>query len=78
MEKVSLTTLRQNIFRLADKVLKTRMPIVVERKGQKLILAPETTTSKLDRLKKRRLVKGKPELLVDVKVCEWHELKNLG
>jgi hypothetical protein len=77
MEKVSVTTLRQNLFRLVDKVIETGRPLVIKRKGKSLILAPETTASKLSRLRKRRLIKGKPEALVNMKVGEWRELKNL-
>ena len=53
------------------------MPLVIKRKGKNLILTPEATTSKLSRLRRRRLVKGKPEALVNIKVGEWRELKNL-
>jgi hypothetical protein len=77
MEEVSVTTLRQNLFRLVDKVIETGMPLVIKRKGKNLILTPEATTSKLSRLRSRRLVKGKPEALVNIKVGEWRELKNL-
>jgi hypothetical protein len=78
MEKVSITTLRQNLFRLVDKVIKTGRPLVIKRKGKSLILAPEATRSKLSRLRRRRLIKGKPEALVDIKVGEWREAKNLN
>lgn len=77
MEEASVTTLRQNLFRLVDKVIETGMPLVIKRKGKNLILTPEATTSKLSRLRRRRLVKGKPEALVNIKVGEWRELKNL-
>ena len=77
MEKVSVTTLRQNLFRFVDKVLKTGRPLVIKRKGKSLILAPEATRSKLSRLRRRRLIKGKPEALLNIKVGEWRELKNL-
>jgi len=75
MEKVSVTTLRQNLFRLVDKVIKTGTPLVIKRKGKSLILAPEATPSKLSRLRRRRLVKGKPEALVNRKVGEWREFE---
>jgi hypothetical protein len=77
METVTLTTLRQNLFAIADKVLKTQIPIAIARRGRKLILTPEVPGSKLSRLKRRRLIKGDPESLVSTAVGEWHELANL-
>jgi prevent-host-death family protein len=44
MEKVSVTTLRQNLFRLVDKVIKTGRPLITKRNGKNLILSPEETS----------------------------------
>lgn len=77
METVTLTTLRQHLFEIADKVLKTKTPIAIARRGRKLILTPEVSSPKLSRLKRRRLIKGDPASLVTTPVGEWHELANL-
>ena len=77
METVTLTALRQHLFAFADKVLKTKTPIAITRRGHKLILAPEVPAPRLTRLKRRRLIKGDPNALVTTQVGEWHELTNL-
>lgn len=77
MESLTLTALRQKLFEIADKVLSTGVPVTIKRKGQTLLLTPATTASKLTRLKRRKLIKGAPEALVNLKVGTWHELKNL-
>ncbi len=64
METVTLTTLRQHLFSIADKVLRTRTPIAIARRGRTLILTPDVAAPKLNRLKRRRLIKGDPESLV--------------
>ncbi len=77
METVTLTTLRQHLFAIADKVLRTRTPIAIARRGRTLILTPDVAAPKLNRLKRRRLIKGDPESLVSTAVGEWHEPANL-
>jgi antitoxin Phd_YefM of type II toxin-antitoxin system len=78
MKKLSLTALRQNLFKVADEVLKTGQPVEIERNGKTLLLMPATGGSKLGSLKRRKLIKGDPQSLVDERVFEWHEPKNLA
>lgn len=81
MQTLSLTALRQNIFQVADHVLDTGEPVIIERHGQRLVLAPEKPASKLDKLPRRKLFDGDPEELVELKVWderEWREPDNLG
>ncbi len=78
MEKLTLTALRQQLFQVADRVLKTGVPVAIERHGQTLLLMPQASALKLAHLKKRKLIKASPESLVNEKVGEWHELRNLG
>jgi len=77
MEKLTLTTLRHRLFEVADRVLETGIPVAIERRGKTLLLAPQAAASRLARLKRRKLVKGAPESLVDVKAGKWRELQNL-
>jgi antitoxin (DNA-binding transcriptional repressor) of toxin-antitoxin stability system len=46
MKEVTLTELRRNIFRLVDEVLETGEPIVVKRKGQRLLVGPDRPMTK--------------------------------
>lgn len=38
MAKITLTDLRKDLFRLADKALETGEPVVIERKGRTMVL----------------------------------------
>ena len=42
MKTVTITELRRNIFRLIDESLATGEPIVLNRKGRRVVLGPET------------------------------------
>jgi prevent-host-death family protein len=76
MEKISITSLRQNLFNIVDQVLATGKPVEIERHGRRVLIVPEQDTSKLSRLKKRSLVKGDAASLADEKVWEWDENAN--
>src|SRR5580700_6136312 len=41
MKTVTITELRRNIFRLIDETLETGEPIVLNRKGKRVVLGPE-------------------------------------
>jgi hypothetical protein len=44
MAELTLTELRKDLFRLADQALETGEPVVVIRKGRRLLLKPEAGT----------------------------------
>ncbi|MDP2835312.1 MAG: type II toxin-antitoxin system Phd/YefM family antitoxin [Pseudomonadota bacterium] len=80
MQTVTLTALRQNIFHLADQVLETGEPVVIERNGRHLLLVPERPKIDWDKLPRRNAIVGDPEELVELSgwnEAEWHELENL-
>lgn len=77
MEKLTLTALRQRLFEVADRVLRTGVPVAIRRRGRTLLLMPPAATSKLARLKRRKLVKGASEALVNVRAGTWRETRNL-
>ena len=79
MKKLTLTTLRQQIFQIADEVLLTGQPVSIERNGKVLLLSPavELNKSKSLKLKRRKLISGDAESLHTVKVGEWREPQNL-
>lgn len=76
MEKLTLTTLRQNIFQVADRILETGEAVVIERNGRRLVLAPESAGGRLDRLPRRDAIVGDPEDLVHLNTWDeaaWQE-----
>jgi PHD/YefM family antitoxin component YafN of YafNO toxin-antitoxin module len=78
MEKLNLTTLRSRLFQVADHVLESGEPVLIERNGRTLLLSPQEAPSRLARLQRRSLVTGDAEDLAELKISEWHELANLG
>jgi prevent-host-death family protein len=78
MEKLTLTTLRHKLFEVADRVIETGVPVAIARRGKTLLLVPQAPSSRLSRLKRRKLIKGSAEALVDVKAAKWLEARNLG
>jgi len=80
MKKLTLTTLRQQIFQIADEVLATGIPVEIKRNGRVLLLAPEVSADKGRslKLKRRKLIVGDAESLHLEKVGEWREPENLA
>jgi hypothetical protein len=77
MERLSLTSLRKQLYRVFDRVLETGVPVEVERNGRTVIIAPgQITGAKLGSLPRRNGIVGDPDELVKVKVGEWDELRN--
>ena len=74
--KVTATQLRQDIYGILDRVLKTGVPVEITRRGRVLRIVPDHTPSKLDRLKRRPGLIGDPESIVHLDwLKEWSELK---
>lgn len=53
--KITVTKLRANLYKLLDQLIETGIPIEIERKGKKIIIALEKTPSIFDRLDKKNL-----------------------
>ena len=70
---VTASGLRENVYKLLDRVLESGEPLEVKRRGKVLRVLPPDPVSKLARLGKRRCIKGDPEDLVHL---DWlHEWK---
>jgi prevent-host-death family protein len=77
MPPISVTALRQNLFKIIDQVLESGVPVEIERHGKKVLLTPLAPVSKLANLKRRNVIVGDPDELTDLEVGEWHEPDNL-
>ncbi len=77
MVPISLTALRNNIFKIVDEVIKTGNPVELERKGHRLKIVMEAKKSKLENLKSHDCIVGNPDELIDLKVAEWYEPEKL-
>jgi hypothetical protein len=89
MQNLTLTALRINLFQVADQVLATGEPVIIERHGRRLALVAESVQAadpgarkpKLENLPQRKLFKGDPDDLAEFKVweiSEWQEPNKLG
>lgn len=72
MQPISLTALRNNLFKIVDQVIQTGNPVLLERKGQRLKIVLEEKKSKLDNLKAHDCINGDPDELVQLKVGELY------
>ncbi len=66
MKTITVTEFRGNIFKLLDEVLRTGVPIEVNKGGKKLRIVPAEVSSKLQNLVSRpEVINGDPEDLVN-------------
>lgn len=74
---MSLTSLRQQLFKVVDQVIATGIPTEIRRNGHivKIVLADKK--SKLDNLVEHDCIVGDPEALVDLSLHEWDEESTL-
>lgn len=77
MSKLTVTSLRQNIYTIVDKVIKTGVPVKFMKDGHVLQISMEKKLDKLANLRKRDAIVGDPEELIHLKLWEWNEPKNL-
>ncbi len=68
--KLTASSLRQDIYRILDRVLETGVPVEIERRGKVLRIIAPTERSKLDGLTEREFLRGDPEELVHI---DWSE-----
>ena len=73
---MNASRLRQDIYRVLDRVLETGISVKIHRKGRTLRIVPEKTSSKLSRLPRRPgIIKGDPDDLVNV---DWSKFWKPG
>jgi len=77
MAAMTLTALRNQLFKVVDQIIKTGIPVDIERKGHNLKIVLIEKKSKLDNLKPHNCIEGDPDDLADLKVAEWREEGNL-
>jgi len=64
---VTPSQLRQDVYRLIDRVLETGQPLEIRRRGQRLRLVPDAPVDRLSRIQVNPdLIVGDPEDLVSI------------
>ncbi len=79
MKTFTLTSLRNNLFGIVDKIIETGVPIEIERNGRKIFLVPEEPMkTRLSNLKQRDWIVGDPDELIHIEgLTQWNESNNL-
>ena len=77
MSALSLTALREKLFKVVDRVIQTGIPAEIERKGHRLKIVLDEPHRKLDNLRPHQAIVGNPDELVGLEVGEWLEERNL-
>ncbi len=70
---MSLTVLRQQLFKVVDQVIATGIPTKIKRNGHIVKIVLVNKKSKLDNLIKHDCIEDDPEDLVDLSLHEWNE-----
>jgi len=72
-EQVSNLNIQNDIFQLLDKVIKTGVPVEIERKGKRLLISPAEKRRDLDSLEEHpEFIVGNPDDLVHIDwSAEW-------
>jgi hypothetical protein len=69
---IKSTMLRQNLYGYLDGVLETGKPLVIERKGRRLKIVPESSPAKTDCLEHHDAIVGDPDDLLGLDwSSEW-------
>lgn len=63
---ITVSKLRENIYRFLDKTIESGQPLKIERRGHIVKILPDTLSSKFSRLIRRKCIKGAPEDIVHV------------
>lgn len=68
--RITASALRQDIYRILDRVIETGEIVEIERKGKVLQIVPPRRRLRLDQLPKRDYIIGDPEDIVSI---DWSE-----
>lgn len=73
---MSLTSLRNQLFKVVDEVIRTGIPEEIERKEHRLKIISGKKKSKLENITHHDCNVENPDYIVDLKVAPWQEEKN--
>ena len=78
---LTISALRQNLFQVIDDIITTGDSVEFNRNGKQLRISLVQPESKMERLARtaypESIINGDPEALIDLKLGEWNELRNL-
>lgn len=77
MTTLTVTSLRENIYKVLDRVALLGVPQEVERKGKKIKIVLDGEVNKFENLTAHDSIIGNPESLIKAKTFIWKEPKNI-
>jgi hypothetical protein len=79
MEQISVTSLRNNIYQIMDNIIKTGIPLEIERRGHtiKISLDDNKKKDRISKLVPHNTLNCDPEEIINLKVYTWDEGKDL-
>jgi len=78
MKKISVTSFGNNIYQLIDRIIKTGIPLEIERCGHTIKVSLDGyKKSKLDNLVAHDTLNCDEDEIIDLKVYTWDEGKDL-
>lgn len=72
METLSVTSLRQHIYKVIDKVVNTGIPQYVIKNGHRVKISLDEPKDKLANIKTENIIIGNPDELVNLELYEWN------
>ena len=73
MESLTITALRQQLFKIVDRIIETGIPVEIERHGHRLKIVLDDPPEKLANLRPHSAIVGDPDELVDLETDRWQE-----
>jgi len=77
MKQMTATAFRKDLYQSLDQVAQTGVPLEITKKGKRLRVSLADTVDKFSRLVPHDSIIGDPDELVNLRVYEWTEEKNL-
>ena len=77
MEHLTLTALRQQLFKIVDKVIQTGVPVEIERRGHRLKIVLDDPPRKLGNLRPHKAIVGDADDLLKIRADQWQDDQNL-
>jgi len=77
MEHLTLTALRQQLFKIVDKVIQTGVPVEIERRGHRLKIVLDDPPRKLANLRPHNAIAGDADDLLKIRADQWQDERNL-
>lgn len=77
MGALTVTSLRENLFKIIDRVIVSGVPQEVERKGKKIKIVLAEKINKFENLIPHQSIIGHPDRLIKAKPYLWQEPRNV-